>query len=80
MTDYAAGDVVIHTAHTIHAALDNVSTDVRLWFGELDPTAPPTFGRWYVEHLPSATLEVLEGAGHCFPLPRWAELLTALTA
>jgi hypothetical protein len=30
VTDYAAGDVVIHTAHTIHAALDNVSTDVRL--------------------------------------------------
>jgi ectoine hydroxylase-related dioxygenase (phytanoyl-CoA dioxygenase family) len=29
-TDYAAGDVVIHTAHTIHAALDNVSTDIRL--------------------------------------------------
>lgn len=30
VTDYAAGDVVIHTAHTIHAALDNVSTDMRL--------------------------------------------------
>jgi len=30
VTDYAAGDVVIHTAHTIHAALDNVSTDLRL--------------------------------------------------
>ena len=30
VTDYAAGDVVIHTAHTIHAALDNVSTQMRL--------------------------------------------------
>ncbi len=30
VADYAAGDVVIHTAHTIHAALDNVSTDIRL--------------------------------------------------
>ncbi|MEV5963189.1 phytanoyl-CoA dioxygenase family protein [Kribbella sp. NPDC051952] len=30
VTDYAAGDVVIHTAHTIHAALDNVSTEMRL--------------------------------------------------
>jgi hypothetical protein len=30
VTDYAAGDVVIHTAHTIHAALDNVSTEPRL--------------------------------------------------
>jgi ectoine hydroxylase-related dioxygenase (phytanoyl-CoA dioxygenase family) len=30
VTDYAAGDVVIHTAHTIHAALDNVSDGIRL--------------------------------------------------
>jgi ectoine hydroxylase-related dioxygenase (phytanoyl-CoA dioxygenase family) len=24
VADYAAGDVVVHTAHTVHAALDNV--------------------------------------------------------
>jgi phytanoyl-CoA dioxygenase PhyH len=30
VADYAAGDVVIHTAHTIHAALDNVSAATRL--------------------------------------------------
>ena len=30
VTDYSAGDVVIHTAHTIHAALDNVSEGIRL--------------------------------------------------
>ena len=30
VTDYTAGDVVIHTAHTVHAALDNVSRDIRL--------------------------------------------------
>jgi len=30
VADYAAGDVVIHTAHTIHAALDNVSAVTRL--------------------------------------------------
>ena len=30
VTDYAAGDVVVHTAHTVHAALDNVSTELRL--------------------------------------------------
>jgi hypothetical protein len=27
VTDYVAGDVVIHTAHTVHAALDNVDPD-----------------------------------------------------
>nr|WP_238355873.1 phytanoyl-CoA dioxygenase family protein [Kribbella sandramycini] len=30
VADYSAGDVVIHTAHTVHAALDNVSTEMRL--------------------------------------------------
>ncbi|TDD58924.1 phytanoyl-CoA dioxygenase [Kribbella antibiotica] len=30
VTDYSAGDVVIHTAHTIHAALDNASDVTRL--------------------------------------------------
>ncbi|WP_112246183.1 phytanoyl-CoA dioxygenase family protein [Kribbella monticola] len=30
VADYEAGDVVIHTAHTIHAALDNVSETTRL--------------------------------------------------
>lgn len=30
VADYAAGDVVIHTAHTVHAALDNVSSSMRL--------------------------------------------------
>ncbi|MBA8794767.1 hypothetical protein FHX74_002386 [Friedmanniella endophytica] len=28
--DYAVGDVVVHTAHTVHAALDNVDRDGRL--------------------------------------------------
>lgn len=27
LADYQAGDMVVHTAHTIHAALDNVGTD-----------------------------------------------------
>ena len=30
VADYRAGDVVVHTAHTVHAALDNVSEDMRL--------------------------------------------------
>jgi hypothetical protein len=27
IADYAAGDVVVHTAHLVHAALDNVDPD-----------------------------------------------------
>jgi pimeloyl-ACP methyl ester carboxylesterase len=55
-----------------------VTAPVHLWYGSEDSTAPPAFGRWYEAHLPNATLEVFEGAGHAFPLPRWADLLRAL--
>ena len=55
-----------------------IQVPVTLWYGTADTTAPPAFGRWYADHLPNATLHVLDGAGHCFPLPRWADLLTAL--
>ncbi|WP_432945944.1 phytanoyl-CoA dioxygenase family protein [Kribbella sp. CA-253562] len=47
VADYAAGDVVIHTAHTVHAALDNVdqvmrlSTDIRY-----QPAALGVDARW----------------------------------
>ena len=47
IADYEAGDVVVHTAHTVHAALDNrdpgntirLSTDIRyqLATAETDP-------------------------------------------
>lgn len=30
ITDYAAGDVMVHTAHMVHAALDNVDPDHRM--------------------------------------------------
>ena len=59
-------------------ALAAVACPVHLWYGALDSTAPPSFGHWYESHLSAATLEVLDGAGHCFPLPRWADLLAAL--
>jgi pimeloyl-ACP methyl ester carboxylesterase len=59
--------------------LSAVDAPTHLWYGELDPTAPPAFGRWYAAGLPHAELHVLPGAGHCFPLVRWGELLSALT-
>ena len=58
--------------------LGDVVCPVRLWYGELDRSAPPAFGHWYAAHLPVATLEVVEGAGHCLVLPRWAAIVGAL--
>jgi pimeloyl-ACP methyl ester carboxylesterase len=70
-------DLELHLS-PIDVDLATVEARALLWYGELDPTAPPAFGRWLAEQLPAATLEVLAGAGHCFPLARWAELLSAL--
>ncbi|MET0145438.1 MAG: alpha/beta hydrolase, partial [Ilumatobacteraceae bacterium] len=39
--------------------LVGVTCPVRLWYGELDRTAPPTFGHWFAAHLPSTTLDVV---------------------
>ncbi len=47
VTDYTAGDVVIHTAHTVHAALDNVSRDIRLSTDiRYQLSTTPTDPRW----------------------------------
>ncbi len=58
--------------------LGDVVCPVRLWYGAADRAAPPSFGHWLAAHLPAATLDVLDGAGHCFVLARWAEVLGAL--
>jgi pimeloyl-ACP methyl ester carboxylesterase len=58
--------------------LADVRCPVRLWYGTLDRSAPPSFGRWFAAHLADARLEVIEGAGHCLLLPRWAEILRAV--
>lgn len=60
--------------------LADVTCPVRLWYGSEDTTAPPSFGRWLADHLPDATLDVIEGAGHALVLPRWAETLKTLAA
>jgi pimeloyl-ACP methyl ester carboxylesterase len=58
--------------------LTDVVCPVRLWYGSLDRSAPPSFGHWFAAHLPAAELTVIDGAGHCLVLPRWAEIVAAL--
>ncbi|MET0459162.1 MAG: alpha/beta hydrolase [Ilumatobacteraceae bacterium] len=57
--------------------LADVRAPVHLWYGTEDHTAPPAFGRWLADHLPDATLTVIDGAGHCLVLPRWTEIVAA---
>ncbi|MEV6282670.1 phytanoyl-CoA dioxygenase family protein [Kribbella sp. NPDC051770] len=47
VADYRAGDVMIHTAHTVHAALDNVDDRVRLSTDiRYQPAELPVDQRW----------------------------------
>lgn len=59
--------------------LADVVGPVQLWYGSRDRSAPPSFGHWYAAHLPTATLEIVDGAGHCLVLPRWGHIVGALT-
>ncbi len=58
--------------------LAGVGCPVQLWYGTADHVAPPSFGAWYARHLPDASLEVIDGAGHALLLPRWTEILRSV--
>ncbi len=58
--------------------LADVRRTVQLWYGSLDRSAPPAFGRWFAGHLADAILHVAEGASHGLLLPRWAEILRSV--
>jgi pimeloyl-ACP methyl ester carboxylesterase len=57
-----------------------VTCPVDLWYGEHDPTTPPSFGRWWADHLRWPELRVVPDAGHLLALTHWREILTALVA
>jgi pimeloyl-ACP methyl ester carboxylesterase len=52
-----------------------VAAPVRTVHGSEDHVSPPEVGRWLVERLPDARMEVVEGAGHHVLFPRWADVL-----
>ena len=45
-------------------SLVDVTCPVHLFYGSLDPGAPPSFGHWYADHLADTSLTVLDGTGH----------------
>lgn len=57
--------------------LEEVKIPVRCIHGALDPVSPPEVGRWLVDRLPDASLEVVRAAGHQLTLTRWSRLLVA---
>ena len=55
-----------------------VGTEVDLWYGEHDTTAPPAFGAWWEGQLDRAELSVLPGEGHLLALTHWEAILARL--
>jgi len=50
-----------------------------LWYGELDPNAPPRNGQWIAEHVAGARLVVRAGTAHAGALMlHWDEILSTL--
>ena len=67
-------DLVVQTS-PLGLDLATVTAPVRLVYGSDDVTCPPVFGEWLAAQLPNTTFDVLPGAGHGFPFPRWLDLL-----
>lgn len=57
----------------------DVAVPVDLWYGGRDTTAPPAFGRWWADRLPTANLIIDEEAGHLVALTHWERILLRLT-
>jgi pimeloyl-ACP methyl ester carboxylesterase len=58
----------------------DVEAPVELWYGGLDRTAPPAFGRWWAERLASATLSVDPTEGHLIAITHWERILTLVSS
>lgn len=55
--------------------LDDVRAPVRLWYGGADAMIPPDHGRWLVQRLHDAELQIRPGEGHLHLLRHWREML-----
>jgi pimeloyl-ACP methyl ester carboxylesterase len=59
-------------------AAEEIGTRVELWHGDADTVVGMTHAELLAERLPNATLQILPGSGHLFPLDRVGDLLAAL--
>ncbi len=76
----ARRDLHLYT-HDWHIPFDAIRAPITIWHGDADATVPLAHARWYQEHLPVASLNVLVEQGH-FSLPIYVgkRLLSALIA
>jgi pimeloyl-ACP methyl ester carboxylesterase len=55
--------------------LASISVPVVLWYGTKDPIYPPDVGRALAARIPSARLEIVDGATHLVVYTHWMKLL-----
>jgi pimeloyl-ACP methyl ester carboxylesterase len=59
-------------------ALADIAPPVRLWYGSRDDVAGVAAGEQLAADLPTATLDVVDGASHLLLLTHWTEILESL--
>ena len=60
-------------------SLADVTCPVHLFYGSLDPGAPPSFGHWYADNLADTHLTVLDDTGHLGALlENWDRILESV--
>jgi pimeloyl-ACP methyl ester carboxylesterase len=58
--------------------LEDITTEVHLWYGSEDATTPLYMAKYLYRAIPHATLKVWPGEGHHAGFTHWAEVLQAL--
>ncbi len=58
--------------------LEEIRTEVHLWYWEGDSIVPPQMGRYLASRLPRAVPHFLPGGGHFSLFPHWKDILTPL--
>jgi pimeloyl-ACP methyl ester carboxylesterase len=59
--------------------LEDIVSEVHLWYGDADALVPLQTGRYLARTIPHAHLTVCAGEGHMLYATRWEELLSSLT-
>lgn len=59
-------------------ALDQIEAPVQFWYAALDRSVPPAMGKYLAEQVPGSEFNLIENAGHLWPLTHIREVLNAL--
>jgi pimeloyl-ACP methyl ester carboxylesterase len=76
--DGLAADIAGYSLRPWGFTPDQVRAPTLLLYGSHDPLAGSSHGRWWLDRITDARLEVVPGAGHLLVIPTWARALSHL--